>query len=327
MPLAEDILKTNKRMMIGLGYLAQDIFGTSAVASGLACTPGTGLTVSIGVGRIYSQQNVDNTAYSSLLADTTHQVVKQGILFDPATLSCPAPATSGFAINYLVEAQYQDSDSNNLALAYYDSTNPDQPFSGPGNSGTAQPTVRAGLVGLQVKAGAAATSGSQTTPSVDSGWTALWVVTVHNGDTSISSGNIVQATGAPFLSAIGNFVMVTSSFTCGYTGFSSAPGATSIPYSRSGTIASITLPSSSVGTSNATTFTMTGLPSIIQPARTQGVVLTGMEDNSTALTSSSVAIIAGSTITFFKDAVNSWTGSGNKGFASPIASNLIYCLT
>jgi len=54
-------------------------------------------------------------------------------------------------------------------------------------------------VTLQAKAGVAATTGSQTTPAADSGYTGLYVVTVANGQTQITAGNISQVAGAPIM--------------------------------------------------------------------------------------------------------------------------------
>ncbi|MCP3025217.1 hypothetical protein [Cupriavidus basilensis] len=51
------------------------------------------------------------------------------------------------------------------------------------------------------KAGVSATTGAQVTPAPDAGYTGLWVVTVANGQTTITSANIAQATNAPILPA------------------------------------------------------------------------------------------------------------------------------
>lgn len=204
-PLEDDVLNTNRNVLVALAMLVQDILGSSTLAAGLACTPGTGLTVSIAAGRIYALANLDSTAYSSLAADTTHQVMKQGVLLDPATLSVPAPPTSGQSINYLIEAAYQDTDSNSIILDYFNAANPTQPFTGPNNTGEAQPTVRAGQIALLAKAGTAATTGSQTTPAPDSGYVGLWVVTIANGASGVVSGNIAPYGGAPIIPAGGIF--------------------------------------------------------------------------------------------------------------------------
>lgn len=197
--LETDLLNAQRNTMVALGFLIKDLLGASTVVAGLACTPGSGLNVSIAAGRIYSLQNLDSTAYSSLPADTTHQIMKQGILMDATTLSVPAPTTSGDSINYLIEAAYEDSDTGNTILDYYNAANPTQPYTGPNNTGQAQSTVRQGLISLIAKAGAQATTGSQTTPTADSGYVGLYVVTIAFGASSVVSGNIATASGAPFI--------------------------------------------------------------------------------------------------------------------------------
>jgi hypothetical protein len=101
----------------------------------------------------------------------------------------------------MVEAAYADLDTGSTVLPYYNAANPAAPFSGPGNSGTPQNTQRKGIVNLQVKAGIAATTGTQVAPTVDSGFIALWLITVANGQSTITTGNIVQVANAPFLGA------------------------------------------------------------------------------------------------------------------------------
>lgn len=197
--LDTDILSTNKNMMLAMGRLAQDMLGVGTSIGGAACTPGTGLTVVVAPGGIYSFQNVDNNAYGSLGTDTAHQTVKQGTLFNAATLSCPAPTVAGQSINYLIEGQYQELDTNAAVVPYYNSANPLQPFQGPGNNGLSQNTLRQGLFVVQVKAGVSATTGSQVTPTPDSGWTGMYVVTVAFGASVITTGNIVVYSPTPFI--------------------------------------------------------------------------------------------------------------------------------
>lgn len=200
-PLETDLLSTNKNVMIALSKLSAAMLGIGTIANGFAVTP-TGpasLQVVAAPGEIYSLQNVDGTAYSSIAADTTHQIVKQGILLDSSTLSCPAPTTSGQSINYLIQVAYQDLDANPVVLPYYNASNPSQAYSGPANSGVAQNTSRRGVAVIQVKAGASATTGSQVTPAPDVGYVGLYVVTVAFGQTTITSGSISQYSGAPLL--------------------------------------------------------------------------------------------------------------------------------
>jgi hypothetical protein len=200
-PLETDVLRSNKFAMVGIAKLAAAMLGTSTVVNGLAAVPTSpaSLTINVNPGEIYSLVSMDATAYSSVAADTTHQILKSGISLDAVNLSCPAPGTAGQSINYLVQAIYQDSDADLTALPYYNAANPTQAWSGPNNSGTPQATTRKGTVVLSAKAGAAAATGSQTTPAPDAGYTGLWVVTVANGQSTITAGNITQYAGAPIL--------------------------------------------------------------------------------------------------------------------------------
>ena len=204
-PLETDLLNTNKNAMIGLAKLAAAILGTSTFMNGLACTPDSpaSLNVKVAPGEIYSLQNIDGTAYSSLAADTTHSILKQGIMLDSVLLSCPAPATNGQSINYLVQVAYQDTDANAVVLPYYNASNPSQAYSGPNNTGSQNYTARKGVCVVSAKAGVAATTGSQTTPAPDAGYTGAYVVTVAYGQTQILAGNISAYSGAPFLPSAG----------------------------------------------------------------------------------------------------------------------------
>lgn len=197
-----DFLYGQQQAMVGLGQLAQAMLGSNTLVIGLPCTPTApaSLSVQVGAGQIYASEPLEASAYGSLPADTTDTIVKQGIQLQPTTLNCPAPATAGYSINYLIEASYQDLDTANLVLPYFNSANPSQPLSGQNNTGAAQPTERLGTLVLTAKAGAAATTGSQTTPTVDAGYVGLYVVTVDNGQTQITSANISQVAGAPMVS-------------------------------------------------------------------------------------------------------------------------------
>ena len=197
-----DFLFAQRAAMIGLSKLAQAVLGASTCVNGLACTATSpaSLSVNIAKGEIYSMGNVDSSAYGVLPADTSDTILKQGIVLATTNLATPAPTTSGYSINYLIEAIYQDTDTTNVVLPYFNSANPTQPLSGQSNSGTSQPTQRQGQCVLAVKAGTAAATGSQTTPTPDAGYVGLWVVTVPYGATGVTSGNIAQYTGAPFLS-------------------------------------------------------------------------------------------------------------------------------
>lgn len=200
-PLETDILNTNKNMMIALSKISAAVLGTSTIANGFAVTPTApaSLQINVAAGEIYAMANIDATAYSSLAADTTHNILKQGIALDAQLLTLNAPGTNGYSVNYLVQATYQDQDANAVALPYYNSANPSQPWSGPNNTGQAQYTSRRGVAVISAKAGIAATTGSQTTPAPDAGYVGLYVVTVAYGQTQITAGNISQYSAAPMM--------------------------------------------------------------------------------------------------------------------------------
>ena len=200
-PLETDLLKTNQFSMVGLAKLCAAVFGVAGMANGFATTQSTipALTVSVAPGEIYSPQNLEATAFSSLAADTTHTVVKQGISLDAVTLAITPPGTAGFSINYLIQVGYQDTDTGSAVLPYYNASNPSIAYSGPANSGAAQPTTRQGTAVVSTKAGTAATTGTQTTPAPDSGKLGLYVVTVANGASTILNANISAYAGAPLL--------------------------------------------------------------------------------------------------------------------------------
>ena len=202
-PLETDILSTNRYSMIGLAKLAKALLGANTTLFDFACsaTSPASLAVNVGQGQIYSLQPVDATAYSSLPADTADQILKQGLNLSTVQLSCPAPTTAGYSINYLVEVGYEEVDGDAVVLPYYNASNPAQPYSGPNNSGSSQPTVRQGVASVQVKAGIPAATGSQTTPSADAGYVPAYVVTVAYGQTTVTGANISVAPTAPFLTA------------------------------------------------------------------------------------------------------------------------------
>jgi len=206
-PLETDLLSTNKNTMVSIAKLVAGLFGTSTFANGLSCgaTGPASLQVVVQPGEVYALANIDDTAYSSIAADTTHQIMKQGILLDALTLNCPAPGTAGQSINYLIQVQMTEVDTTPVALPYYNASNPASAWVGPANSGAQQYTFRQDKAAVTVKAGVAATTGSQVTPAPDASNVGLFVVTVANGQSTITSANIAQYVGAP-LQALGGAI-------------------------------------------------------------------------------------------------------------------------
>jgi|GEM_PF-3301353 hypothetical protein len=216
-PYETDFLAAQRYTQEGLALLAQDLLGAGPVVSGLACNPASppALAVIVSPGRLYQTVALDATAYGQLtganlitangqpvaggLAADSHQVLKQGLLRDPATLPCPAPTGAGASINYLIEAMFQEIDASPSVLQFFNTQNPATPLAGPNINGLTLPTIRACQCIVQAKPGTAAATGSQTTPAVDAGWIGLYVVTVASGQIAITAGNISTLTTAPFL--------------------------------------------------------------------------------------------------------------------------------
>ncbi len=201
-PLDTDLLTVNRNAMIALGALAQAILGSGTYVDGLACTPTSpaSMSINLGPGSISQLSVVDTLPFGSLPADTADSLVKMGINIAPTTFTLVAPTVSGQAVNFLVQATLQESDTNAVVLPYYNATNPAQPYSGPSNTGVAQNTQRTQRVQLQLKSGAPAASGTQATPPVDSGWVGLYVIAVAYGQTTVTASNIAMLPTAPFLS-------------------------------------------------------------------------------------------------------------------------------
>jgi hypothetical protein len=200
-PQDTDILNSNRNPMIALGYLAQACLGSGTIVDGLACNPTipASLTVNIGPGSIFSLQTIDSTAYGSLAADFDPLLKIGANPFGVTSLILTPPVASGFTINYVVEANFSETDTNATVIPYYNAATPSQPFSGPNNSGANQNTLRQQRVALQLKAGTPGPTGSQVTPAPDLGWVGLYVIPVSNAQTTITSGNISVYPAAPFL--------------------------------------------------------------------------------------------------------------------------------
>ena len=200
-PLDTDILNPQRNAMVALGALIQAALGTGTYVSGLAASQTTApsMTINIGAGSIVSLQPVDATAYGSLAADAGDSIMKQGINLAAVPFTLTAPSTSGQSINYVIEAAFVENDGTPVVLPYVNPANPSQPYSGPANAGTAQNTTRSEVCQLQLKPGAAATTGTQTTPGTDTGYVPLYVITVNYGQTTITTAQIAIAPGAPFL--------------------------------------------------------------------------------------------------------------------------------
>ncbi len=217
--LAENMLDSFKDAMVGIGANSEAMLGQGTTAYGLACTAlasgvvsGSAFAVQIGRGFMFSYQETDPNAYGVLGADTATNILKTGINLGTTNLGLTnaAPATTGYSVNYLVSAAFQEADTGSTVLPYVNAANPASPYAGPSNSGVSQNTLRAQTVVFQVTAGTAAATGTQTTPATPSGYVPLYVVTVTNAQTAVAGGNIAIAPAAPFLR--GNMTQMVPGF-------------------------------------------------------------------------------------------------------------------
>lgn len=306
--LDSDLLSMNKNAMVGLGYALLDILGSPTFVSGLPCsqTATPSLAVLMGPGRIYSLQNVDNTAYGSLAADTADQIIKQGIQAGNVTIATPAPTTTGQSINYLIQAAYQDADTTGVVLPFYNSANPAVPFSGQGNNGAPLPTQRKGLLTVTAKPGIPATTGTQTTPTPDSGFVGLYVAIVANGQTTVTNSNIVVANGSPFSS--GTFVGTL-------TGCTTSPQV-NIKWVKNGNVITAIIPTVTA-TSNSTACTIIGMPVNLWPNTVQTFGIGALQNNSSGSSPGGIDIDTLGVINLFvNSSTSAFTASGTKGISS-----------
>jgi hypothetical protein len=116
-------------------------------------------------------------------------------------------------------------------------------------------------------------------------------------------------------------------FTLTGTGFTAAVTSTATWY-RIGNLVALNVGSGMQGTSNATTFTMTGLPAAITPNVNQTNICADLENNSANIFGTAQFVSGSSTITMGAgaNAGAAWTNAGTKGFANSGASTIFYLL-
>lgn len=193
-PFETDVLNSNKFPYVGAGRVTAAILGQATLLNGLDCVP-TGpatLSADVGSGEIYSLQATDSTPYGVLPVDT-NPLYKQGIYFGPNNFSTPAPVGVGDSINYLIQVAFVEVDNTATTRPYFNPADPDNPFFFTANGTRSDECV------VSIKAGVAAPTGTQTTPTPDPGNTGAWVITVANGQTTVDVGDINVYPGAPFI--------------------------------------------------------------------------------------------------------------------------------
>lgn len=159
----------------------------------------------------------------------------------------------------------------------------------------------------------------------------LGVVNIVNPNgTALVAGEIVANQPAQILFKAGAFQLITpattiyGTFVPVWAGFSVPPSVTPLAYRKNGTLATVIFPGGTNGTSNATTFSVGGLPAIITPtvAASQNYAAVGFLDNSARIAGGAAAVTSGGTIVFAKDGTLApWTAAGTKGFADSVSLN------
>lgn len=202
-PYEADFLGAQQFAYEALGLFIQDVIGSAIAVAGLACiaTSPASLNVKVGPGRIYKLLALEATDWGKLLGNggldadtvTDHQIMKQGLHRDTEQFAITPPGTAGQSQCYLIQAQFVEADDAGQDAQFYNVSSPSSPI-----TNNVSPNRRDKCV-LSLKAGTAATTGSQTAPAADAGWTPVWVVTVANGATTITGGNIAAHGSAPFI--------------------------------------------------------------------------------------------------------------------------------
>jgi hypothetical protein len=200
--VSEYDLQDQVNLMLGEAAIAKAILGTTTQLDGFECTPTSpaSLTVDVAGGTIFSLENVLDTALgiapTQVAADTTHQILKYAYELDSTSFTITPPATVGNSRNDLIQIGFSEADGNPEDIPFFNG------FTGQTiNPPTFQNlnTQRIDSVTISRKQGTPAPTGTQTTPTPDAGFVGAWVVTTANGQTTITSGDITEYTGAPFL--------------------------------------------------------------------------------------------------------------------------------
>ncbi len=144
----------------------------------------------------------------------------------------------------------------------------------------------------------------------------------------ITTGNAIQGLG-PVAAALVDMTPDKGTFTITATGNDGTGTITgTATWSRNGNQATIAIPYL-VSTSNATTFTLTGIPAAIQPATLTQVVhgLDITDGSANKFGGGEIQITAASgTWTVFNNGTNTWTASGSKSLGSGNPQTISYML-
>ena len=191
--LSADLLGAQVYSLIGDANNLQTVLGsTASLISNLILSPTdpSSLTLNLTNGFIASLQPVDSSSYGSLSANT-QQVLQLGFNLQ-TNVVINNTLEAGQAQFVLIEAGFEQQDSDSVVLPYVNISNPAVPYNGPGNTGIGQDTVRNETAVITVTYGTPATSGSQVAPTVSSGNVPIAYIDLEAGQTTITSGQILN---------------------------------------------------------------------------------------------------------------------------------------
>lgn len=200
-PRTFDFVQFEHDVLVAMANTIRDAMGANTtVLGGFAATP-TGpatLNVNIAAGRVYQQAPADATSVGAIAADST-VIQQQGAYAGAQIALSTAGISAGQSRWALVQAQFSQSDiiragdPNGGIPPFFNAAVPSSPLNGQGGLGLTSPTERAALGIIQVITGASATTGSEVPPNPTSGWAPLYLIDLTNGQTQITSGQILVA--------------------------------------------------------------------------------------------------------------------------------------
>jgi hypothetical protein len=198
-----DVLTVGAYVQKYLGYVLQDMFGTTAAQyTGLNVTPGTGLNIRVSTGRLYQQQAAIATQWGSTptgLAPDSTIITKQGAL-ETALPSLGTFLAPGSGTNYYtVQAICTDQDINPTGRTFTPSPNVE--------TSQVVTTDRVTAIVLSVKG-----PSTSSPPSPDTGNTVIATIAIPAGALTMLSGYITQTPQYPGTAGIlagGSFVQLS----------------------------------------------------------------------------------------------------------------------
>ncbi len=207
-----DHLQAANDSVVGIARATQLLLGgapTVGFGFGASVQTVPNMTINIAAGQILTFAPVDYSNNAAFPADT-RMILHSGYADEQTLTFNNSALTAGQSQCFLVQAVFaqQDiirvGDPDNGVLPFVNSANLLEPFAGPNNNSGTLPTLRNGFANVQIIAGSISSSGSPTVPAPTTGAIGLWVVTLHFGDITITSGMLSQYPNSPIIAGLLN---------------------------------------------------------------------------------------------------------------------------